>query len=101
MASPDIPPLLVAYFGDHSLIHAHALDDEGTTSKNDTDDVIKVELIQGMREAIYWEKVPEKVKNAALAKIKGGQSSLPVPHIRESKNSDSDNGRKRKRRRHY
>jgi hypothetical protein len=77
----------------NALSQADGLDNVGipsTGSKN-----IEVELIQGTKEQVYWEKVPEKVRKQALAK------AYPEQLVDEGSNAPAaqDGQRKSKRRR--
>lgn len=48
-------------------MQSHGLDDAGTDLDADSKP-ITVEIVQGRREQLYWEKVPEKVRRQAVQK---------------------------------
>ena len=49
---------------------------------------VQVEVVTGEREAVYWEKVPEKVRRQAVEKAVG---------MKTNGGEGPDNGQKRKR----
>ncbi|KAF9234358.1 hypothetical protein BU15DRAFT_90007 [Melanogaster broomeanus] len=67
LASPHYTTLLMEYFIEHVTVHAHGLDATGRRPTGD-DKPISVEIIQGKKEELYWEKVPEKVRRQAVDK---------------------------------
>ncbi|KII94726.1 hypothetical protein PLICRDRAFT_148867 [Plicaturopsis crispa FD-325 SS-3] len=68
LATPSYTQALVAHFSAHGTAQLHGLDDAGSA-----DGVhLVVEVVHGTKEALYWEKVPEKVRRAAVSKASGG-----------------------------
>lgn len=65
LASPSDARILQTYFEEHHLVQKGPLDDNGAPSSQLN---IFVELVQGTREKIYWEKVPLKVRQEAVRK---------------------------------
>lgn len=50
------------------------MDDSGNTfPANKSASVITMEIVQGKREELYWDKVPEKVRRQAVQKAVGAQ----------------------------
>jgi len=87
VTSPSEASALVSFFSENAIAQRDALDQEGgepTTLRLP----ITIELIHGKREELYWEKVPEKTRQAALERLYG---SAAVAH-------ENDDGRKGKRR---
>lgn len=60
--------MLVQHFKLHKTFQANGLDSLGSTSPPGASDSIEIELVQGMKEEVYWEKVPEKVRRQAMEK---------------------------------
>ncbi|KAJ6622935.1 hypothetical protein B0H10DRAFT_1787182 [Mycena sp. CBHHK59/15] len=63
---------LVDHFAQHKLVQVTALDDSGCAS--DGTGGVEAELVQGKKEALYWEKVPEKICRQAVQKALGHAS---------------------------
>ena len=57
---------LLAYLHQNSIIQTNALDDAG---EGRTGEPLTGELVEGKREALYWDKVPEKIRRVTLAKL--------------------------------
>ncbi|KAG8218936.1 hypothetical protein J3R82DRAFT_4644 [Butyriboletus roseoflavus] len=70
LASPHHVTRLIEYFGCDARRKAqvHGLDATGRTPVQD-DKPIAMERIQGKKEELYWEKVPEKVRRQAVNKV--------------------------------
>jgi hypothetical protein len=86
LSSPTHASHLVSHFTSNPLVQSHALDDTGRPCPpSSTDKPITVELVLGKKEAVYWEKVPEKIRRQAAT---GAVSAV-----------DGGDERKRKRRR--
>ncbi|EIW76247.1 hypothetical protein CONPUDRAFT_76635 [Coniophora puteana RWD-64-598 SS2] len=76
LASPSSATQLVAYFQENRVVQAHGLDDEGRAAEPGDDNApLELELMQGKKEDLYWEKVPEKVRRQAVAKVAGQASA--------------------------
>ena len=58
---------------------------------------VQVEVVTGEREAVYWEKVPEKVRRLAVEKAVTG--AVPSAQGRVVDGEGAGGGAKRKRRR--
>jgi len=56
-------------------VQERGLDDTGTTQKSNGD-TITMEIVQGKREELYWDKVPEKVRKQAVQKAVNVQLQL-------------------------
>ena len=65
--------LLAQYFEKKKIriVQAHGLDGKGTPadSVGSSDKSIVVEKVSGRKEALYWERVPEKVCSQAVQKV--------------------------------
>lgn len=55
------------HFSAAIVTQSHGLDSDGALTKSLVSNPIEIELVQGVREAVYWERVPEKVRKQALA----------------------------------
>ncbi|KAF7968009.1 hypothetical protein HWV62_11705 [Athelia sp. TMB] len=62
--APHYTHQVLEYFGAHLIKQSSGLDDTGATGT--AGDCITMEIVQGKREAVYWEKVPEKVRWKAV-----------------------------------
>jgi len=58
---------------------------------------IRVEIVQGKKEGVYWEKVPEKVRWKAVEMAVNAQQ--PSMHNSATQVPGQDNGKARKRKR--
>ncbi|KAH0840207.1 hypothetical protein J3R83DRAFT_1208 [Lanmaoa asiatica] len=67
LASPHYATRLIEYFTTRQKTQADGLDATGRTSIRE-DKPIVMERIQGKKEELYWEKVPEKVRRQAVDK---------------------------------
>lgn len=61
------------HFTPLSITQDRGLDDTGTPSN--AKNAITLEIVQGKREELYWEMVPEKVRRQAVQKIVDPQQS--------------------------
>jgi xRRM domain len=55
------------------------LDDVGAPSLNCENSYVKVEIVSGAKEEVYWEKIPEKVRLNALDKMNDSAAKLEIP----------------------
>ncbi|KAL4081447.1 hypothetical protein V8B97DRAFT_27979 [Scleroderma yunnanense] len=87
LASPRHSTTLMDHFIQHPIVQSNGLDDTGRTPEKDEKE-IKMEVIQGKKEELYWEKIPEKVRRQAVEKAIQAQSpdastsSNVVPSVR-------------------
>ncbi|KAI5117043.1 hypothetical protein M0805_007900 [Coniferiporia weirii] len=104
LATPTYANTLVAHFSAHKIAQRDALDGEGVTVAPNTPS-IEVELVQGKKEEMYWEKVPDNIKKRAVAKARIREGSAvgegsAAPGVQEEGTTDLEEvGKKRKRRR--
>ncbi|KAF8520775.1 hypothetical protein BU17DRAFT_46252 [Hysterangium stoloniferum] len=93
-ASPSAAAALVSHFTDNEVAQSDALDQIGTMPSSKRPRIV-VELVQGKREELYWEKVPEKAREAAMARL------LSVCDGVESERLTAENleGKRKRRRR--
>lgn len=78
------------------MVQSHGLDDIGKTP-GVSQKAITTEIIEGKKEEVYWEKVPEKVRRQAVekaVKALGKQPSAPAHAVYEH----SEESRPRKKR---
>ncbi|KAJ3824021.1 hypothetical protein EV361DRAFT_353297 [Lentinula raphanica] len=86
-SSPSHAPALQKHFLRHRIVQEMPLDDNGVdltigAEKAGASKHIEVEVIQGKKEEIYWEKVPMKVRQEAVRKalsISNATSSRSEP----------------------
>lgn len=74
LASPHHAHTLVNYFSSKQVVQSSGLDDIGSppTGKQH----LTMELVQGKKEELYWEKVPEKVRRQAVQKAVSMQQQM-------------------------
>ena len=100
LKTPEHARILVDYFSSHHTVQSRGLDDTGIVlpkSSSDVSKAIKLEVVQGKREELYWEKVPAKIRQQALLTA----SELPKPTALHNTKLEMDTGkRSRKRRKH-
>jgi hypothetical protein len=91
------------YFATHSIIQTEGNDAEGqpfsqaatlATVIESSLKPLAVELVQGRAEEIYWEKVPHKIRMAALAKSNTVMEEANRVETRKGSGAD-DTDRKR------
>ncbi|KAI9057683.1 hypothetical protein FKP32DRAFT_1660778 [Trametes sanguinea] len=109
LSAPHHAQALVAAFHSQRVVQRQGLDDTGTPLPEDcTEDeratAISVEIVQGMREELYWSKVPEKVRREAVRKAIAQTSSHGGDETGEDVGEDGaadgeGQGGKRKRKR--
>ncbi|KAI5993638.1 hypothetical protein EDD15DRAFT_2388070 [Pisolithus albus] len=99
LASPHHTNVLTEHFTRHPTVQINGLDDSGR-ALGENEQMIKVELIEGKREALYWKNIPEKVRRQAVEKAllaeqptKVCGSNTPMP----SSTATTWGGKKRKR----
>ncbi|KAG8733552.1 hypothetical protein FRC10_012287 [Ceratobasidium sp. 414] len=63
---------LATHFTSHPLTQRDGLDSDGQPCEKGT--AIEAEIVSGIREVNYWEKVPEKVRMAAVSRAGLGES---------------------------
>ncbi|KAF8437151.1 hypothetical protein L210DRAFT_3405998 [Boletus edulis BED1] len=94
-ASPAHAMRLLAYFDARPKTQAHGLDATGRTPLKG-DKPIAMEMVQGKKEEVYWEKVPEKVRRQAVDRVV--QSQLASDSEVERCNETSGSRRKKRTR---
>ncbi|KAG2156431.1 hypothetical protein DEU56DRAFT_235020 [Suillus clintonianus] len=99
LASPEHGRVLTDYFSSQPIVQSHGLDDMGKTP-GASQKAITTEIIEGKKEEVYWEKVPEKVRRQAVEKavkaLNGKQPSAPA-HSAQEHSEESRPRKKRKR----
>ncbi|KAG9016108.1 hypothetical protein FRB93_011582 [Tulasnella sp. JGI-2019a] len=82
IASSSFAPTLTKFFSAQRLVQTGALDDQGAS--DGSGQPIQVEIVEGRREEIYWEKVPEKTRLAAMVLAEqssgGGVEDVSAQH---------------------
>lgn len=66
--SPREASTLVDHFRAHPLVQTNGLDADGSPSSGLMKSII-VELVEGKKEELYWEKVPEKIRRQAVENV--------------------------------
>jgi len=70
LTTPRQVKILVEYFAENPVVQLQGLDASGASldSADATSKPITMEVVQGKREEVYWERVPEKVRRQAVQK---------------------------------
>ena len=98
MTSPIHAYALHLHFTSKRLTQSNALGDSCEVLEPDATSMpIGIEIVQGRKEEMYWQKVPEKVRRAALEKVTSGLDGNGDGGRGATKEEMS--GKKRKRRR--
>ncbi|KIK98200.1 hypothetical protein PAXRUDRAFT_134662 [Paxillus rubicundulus Ve08.2h10] len=95
LASPHHTTLLTEYFIEQLTAQSHGLDATGRGSAGDNKPIL-VEIIQGKKEELYWEKVPEKVRRQAVDKVVKAQQNSAAGFTVPSQDNTSGGQKKRK-----
>ncbi|KAH7887426.1 hypothetical protein F5I97DRAFT_1935569 [Phlebopus sp. FC_14] len=97
LATPQHTDTLTTYFTQQSIVQTHGLDGTGTRSADGKH--ISLEIIQGKKEELYWENVPEKVRRQAVDKaIRARQADMHHVHDRHDHASVPPKGRTQRKR---
>ncbi|KZT70319.1 hypothetical protein DAEQUDRAFT_750444 [Daedalea quercina L-15889] len=102
LASARYTRLLTAFFTAHPTAQSSGLDTTGVAPSAGTNlKPITLEVVEGMREELYWNKVPEKVRRQAVEKAMTTADIQPqqAGHGRTAASDSAEGKRKRKRRR--
>lgn len=91
--------MIVAHFVTHTHTQKNALDTTGTIIDNEHGPAITVELVEGTRESLYWERVPEKVRRQAVLRTLGSDVNMPDNGGSFEAQQQGEGGGRRKRRR--
>jgi xRRM domain len=78
----------MSYLNSQEIAQVDALDQIGSAPTGSRPR-IELELVEGKREELYWDKVPEKVRSVAVARLQG---------LGDGPSEEHDGGRRRKRR---
>ncbi|ETW83557.1 hypothetical protein HETIRDRAFT_311772 [Heterobasidion irregulare TC 32-1] len=71
LATPRHAHALVAHFTLNLTVQANGLDSSGAPAAlNTSQKPLEFELVQGRREEVYWERVPEKVRRQAVQRAR-------------------------------
>jgi hypothetical protein len=81
VAEPNAALALDTCFSETALVQVHAGDDQGSPSVPDMK-AITLERVLGRKEELYWEKVPEKVRRAAVDRARGGSVDMGMKETR-------------------
>ena len=70
MSTPAHARLISQHFRQNSTVQDRGLDDSGTSisSMNPGMKPIIIEVAEGKREEVYWQKVPDKVRRQVVEK---------------------------------
>ncbi|KAF8901130.1 hypothetical protein CPB85DRAFT_1473488, partial [Mucidula mucida] len=80
LATPHDARKLNTWFGERRLTQDTGLDGTGVEGGTTP---IEMEIVQGRREELYWDKVPEKVRVQAVDKALGSGSSAQMQKKRQ------------------
>ena len=100
VSTPAHARLISQHFRQNSTVQDRGLDDSGTSisSMNSRLKPVIIEVVEGKREEIYWQKVPDKVRRQAvemaILALSGGTGDDGGKEETERKD-----GRKKKKRR--
>jgi hypothetical protein len=84
VADPAAADVLEGYFADNMLAQLAASDEQEAKPPTSTKPIV-VERVQGHKEELYWEKVPEKIRRAAVDKIRIGRDTAKGPVLLKSR----------------
>ncbi|KAF9226806.1 hypothetical protein BS17DRAFT_748950 [Gyrodon lividus] len=99
LASPHHTTLLTECFVEQLTVQAHGLDATGRIFAGE-ERPISLEIIQGKKEELYWEKVPEKVRRQAVNKaVKAQHDSAAMSTVPPAGSQDNGDRGQRKRKR--
>ncbi|KAI6024503.1 hypothetical protein EDC04DRAFT_2573964 [Pisolithus marmoratus] len=99
LTSPHHTSILTEHFMRHPCVQASGLDDTGR-APGGNEQTIRMELIEGKREALYWNNIPEKVRRQAVARALQAEQSVNISHSNaaiQSGAAPTPGTRKRKR----
>lgn len=91
LTHPSIARALSTYLGSHNLVQATGEDTVGTPIASSSKPTMSIgdadmtrplvaELVQGRAEEIYWSKIPEKIRNAAIVKLNKIEVEMALAH---------------------
>ncbi|KAH9833803.1 uncharacterized protein C8Q71DRAFT_860076 [Rhodofomes roseus] len=100
LASARHTQLLTAFFAANSKAQNGGLDTTGVApSPGTTLKAVTLEVVEGIREELYWNKVPEKVRRQAVEKATATSTASDQPeNVGEEAFEPAEKKRKRKRR---
>ncbi|THH14124.1 hypothetical protein EW146_g6169 [Bondarzewia mesenterica] len=105
LATPKHAECILIHFASRTVIQSSALDSSGKDSTlATTRKPLRLELVQGRKEELYWERVPEKVRRQAVQRALSLNLAHPGPDSREgldeSTTAESEGQRRKKQKRH-
>lgn len=98
LAAPHHTQQLARHFAEHPTVQTQGLDGVGSAESAGKKPFV-VEIITGEREALYWGKVPEKVRRQAVEKAVLGDRGGDKTGDKRTDASIENGGSKRKRKR--
>lgn len=100
VSTPAHARLISQHFTQNPTVQDRGLDDSGTSisSMNSGMKPIIIEVVEGKREEVYWQKVPDKVRRQAVEKAILALSGGPGGDGGKEE-TEGEEGRKRKKRR--
>jgi len=85
LAHPSLSGHLEKFFSSHTVYQSSALDGNGSQQGSSGDKPISVEVVTGLKEKLYWDKLPQKVRHDTMKKagylVDGagnGRDTIPV-----------------------
>lgn len=79
------------------MVQSRGLDDIGKTP-GASQKAIAMEIIEGKKEEVYWEKVPEKVRRQAVEKAVKAPNGKQPSALADTAHEHSEESRPRKKR---
>jgi xRRM domain len=92
MSTPTHAFMLVDYFTRNPMTQTSGLDDHGSNDVK-TGKSIVLDVVTGVRESLYWDKVPENVRRQAVMK----QLGLDTRNGSNDNQGDIERPKKRRR----
>ena len=99
LSSPEDARILINHFTSRKFSQKDALDAVPFSVDENYANPVSLQLVEGTRESFYWDKVPEKIRKAAVLKALKKDDGTKG----KDDNSNADLGNKtglKKRRRH-
>lgn len=99
LTSPNHTAVLTEHFTRHPTVQATGLDDTGR-APSENERSIKMELIEGKKEELYWKNIPEKVCRQAVENALESEQPIDVscPNASMSGGTATTRGAKKRKR---
>lgn len=101
LTTPNHTKILTDHFTANRTTQSGALDDKGSITSQEGH-AISMEIVQGKKEGLYWQKVPEKVcrqaVQKALSQMYGGEAGEAQGEKHDLEGAEGKGRRKRRKR---